>query len=142
MDSNHLWTALRYVELNPVRAGLVGRPEEYPWSSACAHFGAAPDGVTDLQEWATRWTAREWREFTTTLSQEDDAIRESTHRGRPLGSVEFVGRLESQLKRRLLPAKGGRPKRPTKTAAAFETDRVKTANGSIVLALSGQTISS
>ena len=44
MDVEHLWTAARYVELNPERAGLAGRAEEYPWSSAAAHCGvrAAP----------------------------------------------------------------------------------------------------
>src|SRR5690606_15343147 len=41
LDEAHLWAAVRYIELNPVRAGLVARAEEWPWSSACAHCGLA-----------------------------------------------------------------------------------------------------
>jgi putative transposase len=41
LDSSHLWAALRYTELNPVRAGLVTAPQEWKWSSAVAHCGAA-----------------------------------------------------------------------------------------------------
>jgi len=37
MDNEHLWTALKYVELNPVRAGLAEKPEDFAWSSAAAH---------------------------------------------------------------------------------------------------------
>jgi putative transposase len=37
MDVSHFWAALRYVERNPVRAGIVGRAEDYRWSSAAAH---------------------------------------------------------------------------------------------------------
>jgi hypothetical protein len=44
LDEVHLWTALRYVERDPVRAQLVTRPEDYFWSSAAAHvgYGARP----------------------------------------------------------------------------------------------------
>ena len=44
LDPAHLWAAVRYVERNPVRAGLVETAERYPWSSAAAHCGLAPDG--------------------------------------------------------------------------------------------------
>lgn len=42
LDMAHLWAALRYVELNPVRARLVDEADQYPWSSAAAHCGTAP----------------------------------------------------------------------------------------------------
>ena len=46
LDETHFSAALRYAELNPVRAGLVQEPEEWPWSSAAAHCGtAAPDAI-------------------------------------------------------------------------------------------------
>jgi hypothetical protein len=54
-----------------------------------------------------------------TPSGADDAIRESTHRGRPLGSAEFVQRLESQMKRRLTPSKGGRPRKQAEGVATL-----------------------
>jgi len=43
MDEAHLHACLRYVELNPVRAGLVDRPEDWRWSSARAHLGLDGD---------------------------------------------------------------------------------------------------
>ena len=43
LSGSRLWVALRYVEANPVRAGLVGRAEEYRWSSAAAHLGEGRD---------------------------------------------------------------------------------------------------
>ena len=49
LDPPHLWAALRYTELNPVRAGLVAEPEAFPWSSATAHcLPAAQDPLLDL----------------------------------------------------------------------------------------------
>src|SRR6185503_8599863 len=45
MDEDHLLACARYVELNPVRAGLVARPEHWRWSSARAHLGLGRDGV-------------------------------------------------------------------------------------------------
>jgi len=40
-----LWSVARYIETNPVRAGLVPQPEEYPWSSARAHLSGESDPV-------------------------------------------------------------------------------------------------
>ena len=118
MDSRHLWNALRYVERNPVRAGLAVRAEEYWWSSARAHLRGVRDPLADLVEWGSRWTTEGWREFVEAgTASEDDAIRESTHRGRPLGSAEFVARLEALTKRRLTARKGGRPKREVAAGA-------------------------
>src|SRR6266850_3695806 len=52
LDSYHLWVALRYVELNPVRAGLVAEAESWPWSSAAAHFGSGePDTGLEMEMW-------------------------------------------------------------------------------------------
>jgi putative transposase len=43
MDTAHLWQAARYVDLNPVRAGLVAQPEAWPWSSARSRILGGPD---------------------------------------------------------------------------------------------------
>jgi putative transposase len=117
MDDDHLWTALRYVERNPVRAGMVAAADDHPWSSARLHCeGAHADGFVHLRDWRSRWTASEWREYLhcgeITSAAEACRIRESTRTGRPLGSAEFVQYLESELGRRLAPGKGGRPKKP------------------------------
>jgi putative transposase len=48
MDDAHLLTAIRYVELNPVKAKLVAHAEDWRWSSAAAHVRGKADGLTDL----------------------------------------------------------------------------------------------
>jgi len=112
MDEAHLWNALRYIEQNPVRAGLVQNPETWLWSSARVHLCEVRDGFTEPGEWAVHWTAVGWREFLGLRSREmDEAIRSSTHAGRPLGSAEFIRGLERQTGRRLTARKGGRPRK-------------------------------
>jgi putative transposase len=59
IDEAHLLACVRYVELDPVRAGLAARPGQWPWSSARAHLGLAPDPVTDLAPMRAR--APDWR---------------------------------------------------------------------------------
>jgi len=115
MDDGHLWTALRYVERNPVRAGMADRADAYAWSSARLHCeGARADGFIDLTPWRSRWTAAQWRDYLDcpdgTGAMEACRIRENTRTGRPLGSPDFINRLETELRRRLSPAKGGRPR--------------------------------
>ena len=58
LDEPHLQTAARYVELNPVRAGLINSPSRYPWSSAGAHVRGRDDAlvkVAPLLQLATNW---------------------------------------------------------------------------------------
>jgi len=113
MDENHLWTALRYIERNPVRAQIADRAESYPWSSARVHCNEGySDGFVDLEMWRNRWSAEEWREFLACArgeEEEADHIREYTHSGRPLGTVGFVRQLEQGTGRLLTAKKGGRP---------------------------------
>ena len=82
MDEAHLYACLRYVELNPVRAGLVARPEEWSWSSARAHLGFGDDGLTDLAP--ARERIPDWRAFLDAGLGEDEreAIRDAERRGR------------------------------------------------------------
>jgi len=114
LDDAHLWEALRYAELNPVRAGLVAAAEEWKWSSAAAHCGAAvPYARLEMELWGRRWTASEWREYLAAGESQTDAIalRHCTHTGRPLGTPDFVAALEKSSLRLLAPRKGGRPKK-------------------------------
>ena len=48
MDENHLYMAARYVELNPVRANMVGLPSQYLWSSTNAHLRAYDDELVSV----------------------------------------------------------------------------------------------
>src|ERR1019366_5414890 len=121
LDDLHLWIALRYVEQNPVRAGLVATAEAWHWSSAPAHCGQAESPLDlDMEKWTKRWTSANWRAYL--LAGETEAvlqsIRENTHTGRPLGSPEVVKQLECATLRRLAPQKGGRPPRAQKNAGA------------------------
>jgi putative transposase len=114
MDDAHTLAAIRYVEQNPVRAGLVSRAEEYPWSSAAAHAGkrgdallSDPTGVIEsagVEDWGA-WLRE--REDVQVLNQ----LREKTRTGRPLGSADFAERLEQVTRRLLQPQRGGRPRK-------------------------------
>ena len=114
LDESHLWKALRYVELNPVRAGMVTAPELWKWSSAAAHCGFTdPDPLLEIARWSKRWSVPEWRAFLSVAETSDDlnTFRRFTHTGRPLGSTEFVAALEEHTRRTLAPRKAGRRKK-------------------------------
>lgn len=115
LDQAHLWEALRYAELNPVRAGMVAAPETWPWSSVAAHCGTAePDVCLAMETWRQRWSVSSWRSFLGAGETESGlaALRQCTHTGRPLGTPEFIKTLEQEMKRQLAPRKGGRPGKP------------------------------
>jgi putative transposase len=112
LDRPHLWEALRYTELNPVRAGMVREAEVWTWSSAAVHCGAAAAGDwLAMKDWQSRWDVSSWREYLAAGEDESEiaAVRQCTHTGRPLGTEEFVRDLEAAAKRLLAPRKGGRP---------------------------------
>jgi len=115
LDDSHLWRGLRYVELNPVRAGMVAAAEGWRWLSAAAH--CTRDGsarILDMEPWRKRWTMAEWGEYLADgeSAVEVSALRQSTHTGRPLGTTEFLVQIEQTTLRSLAPRKGGRPKKP------------------------------
>lgn len=113
LDHAHLWIALRYAELNPVRARIVAAAESWNWSSAAAHCGLTqPDPCLDTEPWVKRWSSESWRGYLASGESQSDvlAIRKCTHTGRPLGTRAFVRSLEQATSRRLEPEKGGRPR--------------------------------
>ena len=114
LDLPHLWKALRYTELNPVRAGLVSEASLWKWSSAALHCGVitGDDFIAD-EPWRSQWTADDWQTYLASAATELEIaeIRRCTHTGRPLGTEELVHSLELSSKRRLAPLKGGRPKK-------------------------------
>ena len=107
MDGAHLLACARYVELNPVRAGLAAQAQDWPWSSARAHLAGRDDGLVSLQPLLDQ--VGDWAEFLAAgLSEaEHRAIRAGERTGRPLGSAGFVAGLEQRLGRTLARQKPG-----------------------------------
>ncbi len=103
LDRSHLTTALRYVELNPIRAGLVNKVDNYAWSSAAIHTGAAPATTSprwlDLQTFREIYTVEEWRSLLSDAEPREDlaSIRAATQLAHPLGDYGFAERLEAQF---------------------------------------------
>jgi putative transposase len=114
LDEAHLWSALRYVERNPVRARMVRCAWEYAWSSAAAHTGGADRAVLiDVEAWRHMSRGVDWREMLTQPEDEDVAknIRLNTRTGRPLGNDRFLSKVETLLGRRVRALPVGRPKK-------------------------------
>ncbi len=107
LDEDHLAAALRYVSLNPVRARLVTRPQDWRWSSTRAHLSGKDDGIT------ARAPIRErFPRFADVLAAVPDGdavarLRAAESIGRPLGDDRFLTRIERATKRRLRPGKRG-----------------------------------
>ena len=111
MDEAHLANAVRYVSLNPVRAQLVVRAQDWRWSSVTAHLTGQSDGLVMPEPVIERYG-----NFAAFLGSDDDneagwrKLRMSETSGRPLGSDRWLTDLEGQTGRTLKPQKRG-PKR-------------------------------
>jgi len=99
LDENYLYAAIRYVEANPVKAGLVRLAEDYPWSSARARVYKTRDNV--LSDFFLTKEMPEWSEFLRSIDPEDtsDSLLDAhLNTGRPLGVPEFINQLQSMTK--------------------------------------------
>jgi REP-associated tyrosine transposase len=108
MDEAYCRNAVRYIERNPVRAGMVARAEDYSWSSAAAHCGLRDDlllsGTCPLVFEIPNWS--EWLKIDPG-DAENEIIRRHSRTGRPLGTRDFLVRIGNQIGRDLLPRKRG-----------------------------------
>ena len=108
MDEEHLMAAARYVALNPVRAKLVARAEDWRWSSARAHCEGRDDGLVSVAPLIDRCGGR----FVDLLdapvrAEAISALRASETIGRPLGSASFLDRLAAATGRDPRPRRRG-----------------------------------
>jgi putative transposase len=121
LDAGYLVNAVRYVELNPVRARIVQKAEDFPWSSAAAHcglrkcflVGTNPRSalLPDVGSWS-RWLADG-------LAIEPiETLRRNCSQNLPCGTTEFVARLESAAGRRLEYGRHGGPRLKRRVAKA------------------------
>ena len=126
LDEEHLWNAVRYVERNPVRAGIAIHAEEYRWSSAATHCGLRKDSILApglpfldlIPDWSA-WLAPEEK------IEDLEFIRERTQSGRPCGSDEFARMLENLLGRPMLRRKPGPKKKVSPLAVGSEPEAQK-----------------
>jgi len=114
MDEEHLFNAIRYVTLNPVRAGLTKRAQDWAWSSARAHLTGRDDAVVSVAPVLER--VGDFRRFLGADFEEEAAygpLRRAETVGRPVGGVAWLKALEKRTGRSLLPGKRGRRAKTT-----------------------------
>ncbi|MHB1698495.1 MAG: transposase [bacterium] len=110
LDEKHLYAAIRYVEKNPVKAGVVSVPESYNWSSAHAHVNRTDDPLLD----SGCYIFKETKDWLLYLKGEDGHqiiknIRKNSLSDRPCGDDDLALGMEALLGRKLKPMKRGRP---------------------------------
>lgn len=118
----YLLACTRYVELNPVRAGMVAKPQNYRWSSYGAKTGRVPEELVDYDECymalATDAEGRRnaYQSWVTAgvSSDEKDIIERSIQRGQLTGTKHFVDQIEARIGIRVETRGRGRPSKPGK----------------------------
>jgi putative transposase len=114
LDDAHLASAIRYVELNPLRARLVARAEDWRWSSAASRIVGDSRCAVPLLELPTPMDRiADWSAFLMEGLRPDevDVLRRHGVTGRPLGSIAFLRQLEVKTGQRVVPRMRGRPRR-------------------------------
>lgn len=116
----YLLACMVYIDLNPVRAGVVAQARDYPWSSHRHYIGLGPDKLITPHPlyWALGNTpfAREaaYADLVNagvSVSQQEVLTRSTLH-GWALGEASFVSDLQKRTIRRLSKAAAGRPPLP------------------------------
>ena len=120
--NDYLLACCRYVELNPVRAGMVDNPAKYRWSSCPAKVGAEQMAWLDLDPFYLslgRSAARRAEKYAAWLSEtipeaELTLIRETIQRGQLTAGAKFAGEISEKIGRRMELRGPGRPKKAKK----------------------------
>lgn len=105
MDEKYCYEAVKYVENNPVRIGIIKQAQNYRFSSARYHVYGFEDKLITrcfLQD-----TIKDWKEYLQGEVRHCDQIREHIRSGRPLGSEEFLTTVEETLNRKIRKQKPG-----------------------------------
>ena len=114
LEETYLLACARYLELNPVRASLVKKPENWPWSSAKPHMKRKDDILVKTKP-LLETVNKTWGKFLAFDVQEFEMelFRKHERTGRPLGEDSFIEKMELFLDRKLKPLKPG-PKKKDK----------------------------
>jgi putative transposase len=119
MDEDYLRQCARYVGLNPVRAGLVGRAVDWPWSSVRAHVEGREDALLTAAPLTQRFGQGMAEFFDLDVADEAArALRRAASTGRPLGAAAWVKALEASAGKSLTARPPGRPRKDAATAIA------------------------
>ena len=110
LGETHVYSAVRYIERNPVRAGIVDRAEDYYWSSARSHVLREKDEL--LSDFYLMSEIPDWAFYLKEETDESDRKLFKSHArtGKPLGNDKFIDRLEKMTGRSIKKKKPG-PKR-------------------------------
>jgi len=110
MDESYLLAAVRYIELNPVRAKIVKEPWSYSWSSAKAHTTGVNNELVEVAPLLEM--VNDWKGFLLSgiNDKEMEELRKHERTGRPLGDKKFIDKIERTLGRVLHTQKPGRKK--------------------------------
>ena len=119
-EESYVLACYRYIELNPVRAGIVAHPGEYRWSSYDVNAQQGASSFLVSHETYERLGGSEedrraaYRElFRSDLEPEMvDKIRKATNGNYALGSERFAEEVALMLARRVPPGRSGRPRKP------------------------------
>lgn len=114
MEEKYLLACAKYIELNPVRAGMVKKPEDWQWSSAGPHRKGKDDNLVKTKPLLSI-VKKNWKKFLSHDVQEPEMelLRQHERTGRPLGEDSFIEKVECLLDRKLKTQKPG-PKRKDK----------------------------
>lgn len=108
----YLWAVARYIEQNPVRAKMVERAVDYPYSSAKAHIGGTSDEILSGELFPEEQREDYAKFIRAGISEKElNGIRYHTRTGRPFGSEGFIKLVERLLERKLIFWQPGRPRR-------------------------------
>jgi putative transposase len=88
MDDPHMMVAARYIENNPVKAGMVLRAEDWAWSSARSHISGTHDGITESAP-LTQYI-KNWRAMLAHGLEAADHIDAALQTGRPLATGDWI----------------------------------------------------
>ncbi len=96
MDEKYLIATTRYIERNPVKAGIVKKPGDYKWSSSKAHLKGEDDILVKSRPLLD--IIPDWHSLLSNDVTEDEyaTLRSHERAGRPLGSMEFIAKFEKK----------------------------------------------
>lgn len=118
-SQTYLLACMRYIEMNPVRAGMVDHPEKYRWSSYTANALGADNAIlSEHEEYINLATSSDQRQkvyqglFDDNLETEAvDFLRQSLQSGTPLGNAQFITQVETMIGGKVGCIRPGRPKK-------------------------------